>query len=197
MASSDISGQLSRTACSTFSGVRAPALVIAAVLLAGCGAAARPQPRIHLNLAAPTDGTVVTNGSVTVSGSVSPVGARVLVLGQSVATAQNGTFSAEVQLQPGTNLVDVLAGAAHDKAAMTAVRVYRQILVTVPNVSNDSPSVATKALQALGLHVQIDDTDPFYSFLIIGSKDVCGISPGAGRRVPPGTKITISVSKTC
>jgi hypothetical protein len=197
MASSDISAQLSRTCCSTFSGVRASALAIAALLLVGCGATARPEPQIHLSVAAPADGTVVTNGSVTVSGSVSPVGARVLVLGQPVATAQNGTFSAEVQLQPGTNLVDVLAGAVHDKAAMTAVRVYRQILVTVPNVSNDSPNAATKALQALGLHVKINDTDPFYSFLIIGSKDVCGISPSPGRRVAPGTTITISVSKTC
>jgi hypothetical protein len=177
--------------------VRAWAFVIAALLLAGCGAGARPQAQIHLNLIAPADGAVVTSGSVTVSGSVSPVGARVLVLGQSIATAQNGTFSTQVQLQPGSNLVDVLAGAAHDKAAMTAVRVYRQILVTVPNVTNDSPSGATKALQAIGLHVKINDTDPFYSFLIFGSKDVCSTSPSTGHRVVPGTTVTVSVSKTC
>jgi hypothetical protein len=169
---------------------------LTAVVLAGCGTAARPEPQIHLQLSEPVDGAVVTSGSVTVSGSVSPLSASVLVLGHAIATA-HGTFSTQVQLQPGTNLVDVLAGAVHDKAAMTAVRVYRQILVTIPKVTNDSPDGATKALEGLGLHVHIDDTDPFYSFLIPGSRDVCSTNPGAGRRVLPGTTVTVSVSKTC
>lgn len=179
--------------------MRASALIVGvltAALLAACGGTARPEPQIQLQLSEPVDGATVTNGSVTVSGSVSPTGARVLVLGHAIATS-HGTFSTRVQLQPGMNLVDVLAGAVHAKAAMTAVRVYRQVLVTVPNVSNDSPSSAAKALEALGLHVHTDDTDPFYSFLIPESKGVCGTSPRAGRRVLPGTTVTLSVSKTC
>jgi len=169
---------------------------LAAAICAGCASTARPEPQIHLQVSEPVDGATVTSGTVTVSGTVSPAGARVLVLGKGVASA-NGTFSTQVRLQPGTNLVDVLAGALHDKSAMTALRVYRQILVTVPNVGNDSPDGATKALQALGLKVHIVDTDPFYSFLIFGSKDVCSTTPTAGRRVLPGTTVTVSVSKTC
>jgi PASTA domain/Glucodextranase, domain B len=168
----------------------------AAAALAGCGSAARPEPQIHLDLSAPSDGSVVTSGSVTLSGTVSPVGARVLVLGRRVAVTR-GSFTTQVALQPGSNLLDVLAGAAHDRAAMTAVRAYRQILVTIPDVSNDSPPNAAEALVALGLHVKLKDTDPFYAFLIPGGQGVCGTSPSAGHRVDPGATVTISVSKTC
>lgn len=118
------------------------------------------------------------------------------MLGRAIAT-DRGEFTTQVQLQPGSNLVDVLAGAAHDNAAMTAVRVYRQILVTIPNVSNDSPDGAAKALVALGLQVRLKDTNPFYAFLIPGGQGVCGTSPGSGHRVLPGTTVTVSVSKTC
>jgi hypothetical protein len=177
--------------------LRTVALAIAATAaLAGCGSSARPEPQIHLQVSEPADGAVVTAGSVTVSGNVTPLATGVLVLGHRVAV-RSGSFSTQVQLQPGSNLLDVLAGAAHAKAAMTAVRVYRQILVTIPDVSNDSPPNAAKALVALGLHVHLKDTDPFYSFLIPGGQGVCGTSPGAGQRVDPGATVTISVSKTC
>jgi hypothetical protein len=169
----------------------------ASVALTACGAAAsRPEPQIHLQVSEPVDGAVVTSDSVTLTGNVTPLATSVLVLGHRVAVT-HGSFSTQVALQPGSNLVDVLAGAAHDRAAMTAVRVYRQILVTIPNVSNDSPPNAAKALVALGLHVKLKDTDPFYAFLIPNGQGVCGTSPPAGHRVDPGATVTISVSKTC
>jgi hypothetical protein len=180
-------------------GVRVLSLAVATVLavaLASCGAASHPEPQIHLQLSAPADGAVVTSSSVMVSGSVTPVSARVLVLGRAVQVAHGG-FSARVQLQPGPNLLDVLAGAERAKAVMTALRVYRQILVTIPNVSNDSPENAAKALAALGLHVSVKDTDPFYAFLIPVGQSVCGTSPPTGSRVLPGATVTLSVSKTC
>jgi hypothetical protein len=175
---------------------RVPILIAVATALAGCGAAARPERQLQLQVSEPLDGATVTTGSVTVSGSVTPLVTSVLVLGHRV-TVSHGTFSAQVQLQPGSNLLDVLAGAAHAKAAMTAVRVFRQILVTIPDVSNDSPPNAAKALIALGLHVQLKDTDPFYSFLIPGGQSVCSLNPSAGHHVTPGSTVTISVSKTC
>ncbi len=173
------------------------AVAAASVALSACGSAApHPEPQIHLQVSEPVDGAVVSSGSVTLSGSVTPLATSVLVLGRRVSVTR-GSFSTQVALQPGSNLLDVLAGAVRDQAAMTAVRVYRQILVTIPNVSNDSPPNAAKALVALGLHVKLNDTDPFYSFLIPGGQGVCGTSPGAGRRVDPGATVTISVSKTC
>jgi hypothetical protein len=173
------------------------AAAAATLVLAACGTtASRPEPQIHLQVSEPIDGAVVTSSSVTLSGNVTPPASTVLVLGRRVDVT-HGSFNTQIALQPGSNLVDVLAGAAHDRVAMTAVRVYRQILVTIPNVSNDSPPNAAKALVALGLQVKLKDTDPFYSFLLPVSQGVCGTSPSAGHRVDPGATVTISVSKTC
>jgi hypothetical protein len=175
----------------------ATALVACLLAIAGCGTkAAAPEPQVQLQLTTPVDGTTVTDGSITIAGKVSPAGTRVLVLGQPV-TVTGGEFTKTVPLQPGSNLVDVLAGGDRARAAMTAVRVYRQVLVTIPNVSNDSPSTAVRALEALGLHARTDNTDSFLDFLIPSSYGICSMSPAPGNRVLPGTLVTIKISKTC
>jgi Glucodextranase, domain B/PASTA domain len=170
-------------------------LVAVAVAVGGCGTE-RPEPTIQLRITTPLDGTSVTDGSITVAGSVSPVGTTVLVLGRSVPV-RRGSFSTTVPLSPGSNLVDVLAGADRARAAMTAVRVYRQVLVTIPNVDSDSPADAAKALEALGLHTRIHNTDSLFDFLIPTSPAVCGTVPAANHRVLPGATVTITIAKTC
>jgi hypothetical protein len=172
------------------------ALACSAAVLAGCGATARPAPQVQLRISAPADGATVTSGSIAVSGNVSPAGTSVLVLGHSVQVS-GGAFSAHVALAPGSNLIDVLAGAGRDRAAMTALRIDRQVLVAIPNVDNDSPSGAVQALHALGFATRVNNTDSFFDFLIPGSPGVCGTSPPGGHRVAPGTLVTVSVSKTC
>jgi hypothetical protein len=164
--------------------------------LVGCGTAARPARQIQLRISAPADGTTVTSGSITVSGSVSPVGATVLVLGRSVPV-DHGAFSTSVTLAPGSNLLDVLAGSPRAQAAMTAVRVYRQMLVSIPTLTSDSPTGAVRALEALGLSAHVQDNDSFLAFLIPSSPSVCGTTPAAGHRVALGTDVTVSVSKSC
>jgi hypothetical protein len=163
--------------------------------LAGCGSASKPEATVRLALTAPTDGARVTSDSITISGSVSPA-ASVLILGQRVPVAR-GAFTTRVSLQPGTNIIDVLAGAPHALATMTAVRVYRQVEVTVPDVSGDSPSAADRALQSAGLVARVVNNGQFFDFLIPTSPQVCSSSPGAGRSVAPGSTVTLSVSKTC
>jgi bacillopeptidase F len=159
--------------------------------------APRPLAPLRLQLSSPADGTRVTSDSVTVAGSVSPPSAAsVLVVGQRVALT-GGTFSARVAVQPGSNIIDVLAGAPHARATMTAVRVYRLLDVTVPDLSGDSPSAATRALHALGLQFRFHDEDGFFDFLLPNSPQVCGSSPPAGRSVEPGSVVTLSVAKTC
>jgi hypothetical protein len=165
--------------------------------LAGCGTASKPLPQLKLQLSAPTAGTRVTSGSVVVSGTVSPaVGASVLVVGQHV-TVTGGGFSTSVALQPGSNLIDVLAAAPRTRAAMTALRVYRLVDVTVPDLSGDTPGAATRALRALGFEARVQNSDQFFDFLLPISPEVCSSSPPAGRSLPPGSVVTLSVAKTC
>lgn len=167
-------------------------------LLAGCGSNATTPPAaaVHLSLSGPVDGTRVTTGTVLVSGSVSPADAIVLVAGRSVTVA-GGSFQARVQLAPGQNIVDVLAGAPRSHAAMAAVRVFRQVNVPVPSVSGQPVGAATAGLRASGLIARIVDNEPFYGFLLPGSPAVCSTSPAAGQSVPPGSTIAVNVSKSC
>jgi hypothetical protein len=167
-------------------------------LLAGCGSngstpAATP---VHLSVSGPVDGSRVTTRSVLISGTVSPADATVLVSGHGVAVA-GGSFQARVPLAPGRNIVDVLAGAARAHAAMDAVRVFRQVNVAVPSLSGQTVGAATATLRANGLTARIVDNEPFYGFLLPGSPTVCTTSPAAGQSVPPGTVVTVNVSKSC
>src|SRR5437764_12282578 len=98
------------------------------VAVAGCGGASpRPGPPVRLAVNAPA---TVHTGSATITGTVSPSVATVLVLGHQVHVRRGG-FSAEVALEPGTNIIDVLAGAPRSRDAMSAVRVVRLVYITV------------------------------------------------------------------
>jgi hypothetical protein len=174
------------------------ALTLAAALIAvaGCGATARPAAPVHLVLAGPVDQARVTDSSIVVHGTVSPASATVTIAGQRVPVT-HGAFTADVSLTPGTNIIDVLAGAPHAAAAMGAVRVYRQALVHVPDVSGDSPGDAQSRLRAVGLVPKTVDNDPFFDSLLPISNGVCGTTPSAGRSVLPGSVVTVTVSKSC
>jgi hypothetical protein len=177
--------------------MRALAVGVCCAGIAGCGAAAKPLAQLRLQVGAPADGTRVTSSSIDVSGSVTPAtGATVLVVGRSVPLTR-GTFTIRVPLVPGTNIIDVLAGGVRARPAMAAVRVYRQVDVTVPDVSGDSPSSATRALLAVGLVPRIQNNGEFFDFLLPTSPEVCSTSPSGGRSVPPGSVVTVSTSKTC
>jgi hypothetical protein len=162
--------------------------------IAGCGSATthRDAP-IRLQV---SSSSTVHTASATITGTVAPATARVLVLGHAV-TVHEGSFSTRVSLAPGTNLIDVLAGAPRAHDAMTAVRVFRQVYVAVPTLSGANPTDAEQRLRRLGLVPDINKNEPFFSFLIPGSDAVCGTDPAAGAKVAPGSKVTVTVSKTC
>jgi hypothetical protein len=177
---------------------RAGALAACAAALAGCGGSGhQPAPaRVRLQVSSPSDGSQVHTSSVTISGSVKPPGATVLVLGRPVPVA-HGSFSAQVQLAPGVNIVDVLAGAPRARSAMNAVRVTRQVYVQVPDLGGADVSDAQDQLTALGLVPQVKKSDPFYAILLPESDAVCETSPAGGAHVAPGSTVTVTVSKTC
>ncbi len=170
-----------------------------AALLVGCGSTSRAPARapVRLSLSGPADGTRLTAQSVLVRGTVSPEGATVLVAGTSVAVQPGGSFATRVALAPGQNIVDVLAGAPRARAAMEAVRVYRQVDVPVPSVVGETVPAARATLRARTLTARIVENEPFYSFLLPGSPVVCNTSPPAGRPVVPGSAVTVSISKAC
>ncbi len=174
----------------------AAALAASTAALSGCGAKSQPVARVQLQLEAPADGTRILADSISVSGRVSPPSAAVLVRGRSVSVTA-GSFSAQVSLKPGTNLVDVLAGAPHAQGAMGVVRVFRELPVTVPDLAGASPSGAERQLEALGLVPAIHDSDGGLDFLLPIARQVCVTSPTAGRGVAPESTVEVTVSKLC
>ncbi len=175
-------------------GLAIAALAVAA--LAGCGSSVKPPPPVRLAIQSPTDGARTVAGQVPVSGTVSPVGAAVLVAGKQVAVS-SGSFTATVPVNPGSNVLDVLASAPGTAGAMTAVRVYRQVLITIPNLGGDSPGQATAQLTSLGLVPRVQQGGGFLEPLIPGSPQVCQTYPASGRAVMPGSTVQVQVAKIC
>ena len=165
--------------------------------LAGCGSSAHPAPPpVQLTIETPAGSSTTLAGEVVVAGRVAPETATVLVAGRRVAV-EGGSFRARVPVRPGPNVVDVLAGAARALGAMTAVRVYREVPVSVPQLSGDSPSDAVAQLGGLGLISSVHHASGLLESLIPVSETVCGTDPPAGRLVPPGSEVTVQVSKLC
>ena len=174
--------------------VAVPALL---ALISGCGSSGnRPTTPEQVSVDSPADSTRVLVGSVTVQGSVSPPNSTVLVGGRP-ATVSGGSFSAQVPLRPGANVVDVLAGAPPERAAMTAVRIFRQVAVRLPDLSGASPADATSQLTGLGLKAEVHESSGILETVLPGDPSVCSTSPPAGQSVQPGATVQVSVSKTC
>jgi hypothetical protein len=174
-------------------------LLPCALASAGCGggaAPAAPAKAVRLELTAPADGAVVDSGKVTVKGRVSPAAASVQVLGED-ADAGGGTFSAQIDLEPGANLIDVAATAPGRRPALTAVRVVRRMPVEIPDLDGEAVDAATERLEALALRVETKERGGLLDRLLPGELGVCGSDPAAGDRVRPGSTVTLEVAKGC
>lgn len=171
-------------------------VALSALLLAGCGADTKPGPPVRLTIDSPSDRAVLHDSEVEVSGRVTPAGASVTVEGRP-ATLTGGRFSATVELEPGTNLVDVFAGRRGSVPAMVALRVRREVDVRVPELGGATPSDAEDALAALGLQADVKKAGGIIEFLLPEDARVCDTDPEAGSLVPPGTTITVHVAKAC
>ena len=86
-----------------------------------------------LDVMEPADEAVVRTDSVRVAGSIAPAGSAVRVNG-SVAEVEGDEFVADVPLDPGANVIDVIASARGRAPALTAIRVTRELPVEVPDV---------------------------------------------------------------
>jgi glucodextranase-like protein/PASTA domain-containing protein len=171
------------------------------VLLCACGSGTtHPPPAVapvKLTVSSPADQTRIDSSSTTISGTVSPRTARVLVVGRLVKPDADGGFSAEVALVPGANLIDVIASARHARPAMTSLRITRYVLVSVPDVTGESPKDAAAAIHSAGLTPQIHSSGNPFGFLIPLRDQVCGQSPAGNAHVAPGSTVILDIGKVC
>jgi hypothetical protein len=173
--------------------------VLAGVLvLAGCGAKRTPPdpPPVRLTITAPADSATIDAESVRVTGTVSPARASVQVLGRP-APVTGGSFSIDVPLQEGMNVVDVAASARGRSPALAALRLRRDTRVAVPDVTGEDRDTAAAQLDQLGLSVQEDRGGGFLDPLLPGPWRVCATDPAAGAKLPRGGTVTLETAKRC
>jgi hypothetical protein len=179
-----------------------PRLVLIAAVLAvpfaGCGEEepSAPPPKVRVEVTAPDDRDVVDRDAVEVRGSVVPAGARVEVLGEAVE-APGGSFATEVELEPGSNIIDVAASAEGRSPTVAAVRVLRRMPVEIPDLADVRPDTAVQRLEALGLAVAVEEGGGILDDLFGGEERVCATDPEAGETVRQGTTVTITVERAC
>jgi glucodextranase-like protein/PASTA domain-containing protein len=183
--------------------MRVPTLLIVACLAtaAGCGGdgnerAQRPLAPVKLNVNEPNDMAVVQSDTVEVQGTVEPAGATVRVLGDE-AEVSGGTFRAQVTLDPGPNVIDVIATARGRGTAMTAFRVTRELPVEVPDLDGLQVQEVEDKLSEAGLRPQIDQRGGLIEELLPGEPAVCQQDPEPGTEVRRGTTVRVEVSKSC
>jgi hypothetical protein len=176
-------------------------LVVGAFALVGCGGdddppAPQTLERVRLEVTAPADAATVRGGNVDVRGQVSPAVSEVSVLGRP-ALVTEGHFTAVVPLEPGANVVDVIATAPRRRPALTALRVTRDILVTVPRLAGMQEDELERVLEPLGLRAEVQRGGGILDVLRPGATVVCEQEPDAGARVRRGRVVRVVVAKSC
>jgi hypothetical protein len=172
--------------------------VACAAALVGCGSASAPAaPPIHLSIERPIDRTTTLGSQVLVRGTVAAPGPVTVLVGGRRVPVSGGAFTTEVAVRPGSNVIDVLAGGAGAQPAMSALRVYRELPVAVPDLDGRSPEAASAELQRVGLRPVLHDGGGFFENLLPLSKHVCASVPPAGRSVAPGSAVALQIAKLC
>jgi hypothetical protein len=182
-------------------GIRIAGCCAALAVAGGCGGEDKPPPKppraVALTIQQPGDTSTVESGTVDVRGTVEPTTAQVRVLGRP-ATVSGGSFSIQVPLEPGANVVDVIASAPRRAPMLTAFRVTREVLVVVPDLSGQDVGDAEDAVKGLGLELDARrGPDSFIDGLLPGSPKVCTQRPEAGEKVHKGTTVSVVAAKGC
>jgi uncharacterized Zn-binding protein involved in type VI secretion len=175
------------------------ALLVGAAILAGCGdepPPAQPTEHVRLDISGPSDGSILRRGTADVRGSVSPQSSAVTVLGRP-ALVTGGRFTVVVPLEPGVNVIDVIATASRRLPTMTALRVTRDVLVTVPALEGMLEDEVRARLEPLGLRVDFERAGGLFDVLRAGDPQVCEQEPEAGTRVRRGREVVVVVAKRC
>jgi Glucodextranase, domain B/PASTA domain len=177
------------------------ALACLAAASAGCGGddnerAQRAPVPVQLDVNEPADMAVVQSDAVDVQGRVEPAGASVRVMGDA-AEVSGGTFQARVALEPGANVIDVIATARGRGTAMTAFRVTRELPVEVPDLDGLEVPELEERLAEVGLRPEIDERSNLIEELLPGDPAVCEQDPEPGTEVRRGTTVRVEVARSC
>ena len=169
--------------------------------LAGCGGddADRPAPppaKVSLTITAPADGATVRDGTTEVQGRVSPRSAAVSVLGRP-ALVTDGRFTVVVPLDPGANVIDVIATAPRRSPALAALRMTRDVFVSVPQLADVPEDEVQERLDAFDLKADITRGGGLLEVLRSGERVVCTQQPKAGASVRRGATVHVVVAKKC
>lgn len=170
-----------------------------ALLLPACGAGkpAASAGSVHLQVTAPQDLDAVRNGTVDVRGTVRPASASVTVRG-APARVSAGQWSAQISLQPGVNVVDVMASDGRAQPALTAVRVRRLVDVQVPDVVGLAAADARRQIADAHLKADLQTAGGgFFDQLLGGAPTVCQTSPAAGAQLAPGSTVVVQLARSC
>jgi hypothetical protein len=138
----------------------------------------------------------VRGGTVDVEGRVSPSTADVSVLGRPALVTQ-GRFTVVVPLAPGVNLLDVAASASRRRPAFAALRVTRDVLVSVPDLTGVAEDELDGRLAPLGLQASVQRAGGILDLLRAGPRIVCEQDPRPGARVRRGRTVHVIVAKGC
>jgi hypothetical protein len=174
-------------------------LIMASVLLAGCGADTpppKPQKPVQLSVSAPSDTAVVQGATAQVTGTVSPPGARVKVQGH-LAQVSGGGFTGTVKLAQGPNVIDVAATARGRATALTAFRLTRDERIAVPELVGLSLDDARRQAEGRDLKLSAERTGGFLDPLVPRGIHVCDQSPAPGKQVRRGSTVELLVARSC
>jgi len=184
--------------------MRRPVTVFACLVAtaAGCGGdggqqrVERASVPVALAVTAPSDNAVVRTETVKIRGTVRPARAVVRVVGEE-ADVTGGVFSAEVALEPGANVIDVMATAPGRGPAMTAVRVTRELPVPVPDLGGLEVAEAQERVAEVGLALEVTEEGGLLDELLPGEPAVCEQDPSPGEEVRRGTTVDVEVRRSC
>lgn len=178
-------------------------LVIACLtaVTAGCGGddgerAQRTPVPVELDVSTPADDSLVRDETVEVRGTVEPAGAAVRVMGRA-AEVTAGAWSAEVALEPGPNVIDVMATARGRGPALTAVRVTRELNVEVPDLDGLEVPEAQERVADVGLELDVEAGGGLLDDLLPGEPAVCRQDPEPGAQVRRGTTVHVETARSC
>lgn len=178
------------------------ALACLTAAVAGCGSGGEPRAQtpsrpVELDVTSPDGMATVRTATVDVRGTVTPAGAVVTVLGQPATVSGGGTFSARVPLDPGDNVIDLIATARGRAPTFTAFRVTREVPVAVPDLDGLEVAAVQEKLGVAGLGVEVEHGGGLLEELLPGEPAVCEQDPDPGTKVRRGTTVHVVVAKSC
>ena len=94
-------------------------------------------------------------------------------------------------------MIDVTASAGGDAPALAALRVTREVRVTIPDLIGQEAGAAEGKLRTLGLKVDEARGGSIFDALLPGARSVCDTHPRGGQEVRRGTSVTVTVAKRC